>query len=176
MSRLPLVFEPSEEVRQILQNTALHDGEPYNIMRMLAHNPRILKRANVLGGAYAAHGSIPVRAREIVILRVASHTKCDYELAQHEPVARAAGLLDDEIDTVLAGGVLDAAIDRTLLAMTDELLQDDRVSPGTWSALSGDWSPSELVELVTMVGFYRLLAGFLNSFEVPIDVADSPPV
>lgn len=167
--RLPLVTDPTDEVRDLFARTKLRDGQPYNVMRALAHNPMILQRVNALGGVYATHSKLPLRDREIVILRAAARSRCDYQLSAHAPVARSAGLGDDEVGTIVAGGQLVDAHDNALLALADELHSSDNVSDPTWAALSADWGPTDLVELVTLVGFYRLLAGFLNTMRVPPD-------
>ena len=39
----------------------------------------------------------------------------------------------------------------------------------TWAALRGRWNEAELVELVAMAGFYRMVSGFLNTMGVPLD-------
>jgi 4-carboxymuconolactone decarboxylase len=43
------------------------------------------------------------------------------------------------------------------------------VSDDTWAALSTRWSDAELVELLVVAGFYRLVSGFLNSAGVELD-------
>jgi hypothetical protein len=58
------------ELAEALAKTVFRDGPVLNIMGTLAHQPRLLKRFNVLGGAFLVHGLLPAREREIVILRV----------------------------------------------------------------------------------------------------------
>jgi hypothetical protein len=43
------------------------------------------------------------------------------------------------------------------------------VSDSTWTELTSEWSESELVELIMLVGSYRALAGFLNATRVERD-------
>jgi 4-carboxymuconolactone decarboxylase len=167
--RLPLVTEPTDEVREYFAKTKLRDGHPYNVMRALAHHPMVLQRLNALGGVYATHSTIPLRVREIVVLRVAGRAGCGYQLAAHAPVARSAGLDEREVERIVGGGQLDDPGEQALLALADELHSSDDVSDATWAVLSADWGPADLVELVTLAGFYRLLAGFLNVMRVPVD-------
>jgi hypothetical protein len=53
--------------------------------------------------------------------------------------------------------------------MSDELSDDDCVSDTTWELLAARWSEAELVELLVVAGFYRLVSGFLNSAGVQLD-------
>jgi alkylhydroperoxidase family enzyme len=105
-----------------------------------------------------------------VILRVGWNCRSVYEFGQHTVLGRQAGLADEEI-RALAGGDLSrfAAHERTLIALSDELCAEDFVSDATWSELSARWSDGELVELLLLAGYYRLVSGFLNSAGVQID-------
>jgi alkylhydroperoxidase family enzyme len=53
--------------------------------------------------------------------------------------------------------------------MADDLSADDCVSDATWATLATRWSDAELVELLVVAGFYRLVSGFLNSAGVQLD-------
>jgi alkylhydroperoxidase family enzyme len=157
-------------VREILASTMFTDGQPANIFGTLAHNPRVLKRFNVLGGGLLAKGSLPERERELVILRVGWNARSVYEFGQHTLIGRRAGLSDAEIAAVCEVGDHQwPPGDHLLLTMVDELCADDCVSDDTWAALAERWTPAELVELVVCAGFYRLVSGFLNSFGVERD-------
>ena len=59
--------------------------------------------------------------------------------------------------------------DRALLALADELADDDCVSDATWARLAERWDDAELVELLVLAGFYRMVSGFLNSAGVQLD-------
>lgn len=157
-------------MRQVLEGTLNRDGRPLNIFGVLAHNPRILKRFNVLGGGLLAKGLLPAREREIVILRVGWNARAVYEFGQHTLIGREAGLTDAEIAAICGVGDHQwAPADHLLLTMADELCEDDCVSDDTFAALAERWGEAELVELVVCAGFYRMVSGFLNSFGVPLD-------
>lgn len=163
--------EIDPELREVLAKTALIDGEPINIFRTMAHHPKLLKRFNLLGGSFLAHGVLPAREREIVILRVGWRCGSVYEFGQHTVMGRHAGLTDEEIallgSTRAAGGWSED--DQALIALADELCDDDCVSDITWAALRARWDDAALVELVALAGFYRMVSGFLNTMGVQLD-------
>jgi 4-carboxymuconolactone decarboxylase len=169
--RLPPVEpDPSAgaELAELLAKTAIGDGEALNIFRTLAHQPKLLKRFNLLGGAFLAHGVLPAREREIVILRVGWNCRSVYEFGQHTLIGRDAGLTDDEIAalaTTRAGGSWKAD-DEALIALADEICGDDCAGEATFDALRRRWNDAEMVELVALVGFYRMVSGFLNTMGV----------
>jgi alkylhydroperoxidase family enzyme len=158
----------SPELADLLSKTAIREGEPLNIFKTLAHQPTLLKRFNALGGAFLAHGLLPARERELVILRVGWNCQSVYEFGQHTLIGRDAGLRDEEIAalaTTRAGGSWNAG-DEALIALADEICADDCAGDETFAALRGHWSEPELVELVALVGFYRMVAGLLNTLGV----------
>ena len=169
--RLPAVVVATADLDQLIATRVVGDGGLPNILGVMAHQPRVLKHFTRLGGAFLAAGLLPAREREIVILRVGWKCGSVYEFAQHTVMGRKAGLGDDEIaalaDTTPAGRWSED--DRALIALADELCDDDCVGDATWAALRRRWNDGELVELVTMAGFYRMVSGFLNTMGVPLD-------
>jgi alkylhydroperoxidase family enzyme len=94
-----------------------------------------------------------------------------YEFGQHTVIGKRCGLTDDEIAALTKSPYEHewSADDRALIALADDLDADDCVSDGTWMALTERWSDAELVELLVVAGFYRLVSGFLNSAGVQLD-------
>ncbi len=169
--RIEPVDEISDEVAEILEGALTHEGRPLNIFGVLAHHPKLLKRFNLMGGFLLNKGLIPAREREIVILRVGWNAQAEYEFGQHTVIGTQAGLTDAEISALTrdpdAGGWSDD--DRALIALADDLAADDRVSDDTWTALARRWGDAELIELLIVAGYYRLVSGFLNSTGVVLD-------
>ena len=166
----------SESVQQTLDLTnAMGSGEPFNIFTTLAHHGRALRHTVALGGAFLFAGNIPERLREIIIIRVARNTRSVYEYGQHVVIGQRVGLSLDECRALIAPDGADAlgdtfsADERDAITMTDELCADDCVTDKTWAALAANWSERELVELVVLAGYYRMIAGFLNSAGVQLD-------
>ena len=145
-------------------------GRPLNIFLTLAKNPGVYDAFTKLGTHLLFKGSIPAREREIVILRVGWRSQSEYEFGQHTVIGQTAGLTDEEIDrlaTSKLGGWSDD--DAVLVRMADELCADDVVSDVTWQALSKRWTEPELLELLMLAGFYRLVSGLLNSAGVALE-------
>ncbi len=160
-----------DELRTTLGGALTLDGRPLNIFGVLGHHPKLLKRFNLLGGFLLNKGLIPERERELVILRVGWNAQAIYEFGQHTVIGKRCGLTDEEI-AALTKTPHDhdwSAEDLALIALADDLAAADCVSDGTWLALSARWSEAELVELLIVAGFYRLVSGFLNSAGVQLD-------
>ena len=163
--------DPPPEVLELLEGSLNRGGQPLNIFSTLAYHPKLLKRFNQFGGMLLFRGVVPARERELVILRVGWRCQSVYEFGQHTVIGRQAGLTDAEITAVTedpaAGGWSDG--DRLLIALADELCDDNCVGEATWAGLAERWAPDALVELLVVAGFYRLVSGFLNSTGVQLD-------
>jgi alkylhydroperoxidase family enzyme len=170
--RIEPLAEPSDEAAELLALAMRNgNGSSPNILTTIAHHTRLLKHFSRLGGFLLNRGSIPVREREIVILRVGANAQSVYEFGQHTIIGRRSGLSDAEIAALAADDPGDGWADheRDLIAMADELCGDDCVSDATFGRLRARWDEAELVELVVCAGFYRLVSGFLNTMGVSLD-------
>jgi 4-carboxymuconolactone decarboxylase len=139
-----------------------------NVVKTIANNPAVFAPWSALARQLAIDGSLPHRERELVILRVGWRCQSVYEFGQHTRFGLQAGLSPEEIAAV-TGDVPSGpwtGDERTLLTMVDELIDDDCVSDSTWERLVRRWTSAELVELVLLAGFYRMVSSALNTFGV----------
>jgi len=144
--------------------------EPPAVFLTLGRNRRLFWGWLHFAGRLMPGGRLPRRQTELVILRVAATCGSEYELTQHRRLGRKAGLSADDIARVEAGG-LDAWAepDRTLLEVTDELLATDDLTDQTWAALRSSYDEREAIEIVMLVGHYRMLATALQTLRVVPD-------
>ncbi len=147
------------------------EGEPLNIFKTMANHPELMKRWLVFANHILGKSTLPVRERELVILRIGYLCRSGYEWGQHVLIARRAKITDDEIRGIKVGpdakGWNDA--DKLLLKATDELHADAHVSDATWKGLSKHFDTRQLMDIVFTVGQYNLVSMALNSFGVQAD-------
>jgi len=146
----------------------LGGARPLNIFLTLAKNEDLYAAFLSLGSYLLSRkGTIPRREREIVILRVGWNSGSDYEFGQHTLIGLHVGLTDDEISRLATDGIKGwEPPDAELVVMCDELCRDNVVSDATWAKLAERWSEPQLLELLVLAGFYRLVSGFLRSVGV----------
>ena len=169
--RIEPITEFDGELAEIMATALTYDGRPLNIFGTLGKHPKLLKRFNLLGGFLLNKGLLPPRERELVILRVGANARAEYEFGQHTVIGRDCGLTDTEIAGLARTPDSHewSADDLALIALADELQADDCVTDDTWSDLARRWDDAQLVELLVVAGFYRLVSGFLNSTGVQLD-------
>ena len=155
------------EVKELTQSLP-----PLNIFRMLPHAPTLLRGFAQLGTAILSRATLDARLRELVILRVAACSPAPYEWQQHEPIARACGASLDEIEALRRGDAAAAcfgAREQALLRLTDDLLAGPRASDATLAAMREHFSDRELCEAILTVGYYMLVARFLETTGVDLE-------
>ncbi|OPX12720.1 carboxymuconolactone decarboxylase family protein [Mycobacterium sp. AT1] len=136
-----------------------------NAIGTLVNHPDLTRPFLTFSFYLLTRSTLNARIRELAILRVAHRTACAYEWDEHLAIGTDAGLTAHDIAAVQS---VDAAegFDRTLLAGVDELVDDARISDGTWAALSEHFDKRELMDFVFTVGGYHMLAMALNTFGV----------
>src|SRR3954449_6320146 len=82
-------------------------GGPPHVFTTLARHRRLFRRWLRFAGALMPGGDLPRADSELLILRVAHNTGCDYEWRHHERLGRQAGLGPDEIARVRDGADAD---------------------------------------------------------------------
>jgi len=149
---------------------ATDDQRQLNIFRTLSRNHDLYKGFLALGGHLLGGSDLPAREREIVILRTGFRAGSEYEFGQHTRIGAAVGLTDAEIARLAdADDGAWSDDDAALVAMADELCADDVVSEPTWKRLAARWSEEQLLELLVLAGYYRLVSGLLNSVGVALE-------
>lgn len=148
-------------------------GPPPNVFTTLARNRGLFRRWLWFAGGLMPGGKLPRRDTELVILRVAHNTGCDYEWGHHEHLGRRAGLSAEEVARVREGAAAPGwtARQQMLLRAADELHGEGRVGDPLWAELSAELDDRRLIELCLLVGHYEMLAMTLNTLRVQPDPA-----
>jgi AhpD family alkylhydroperoxidase len=150
-------------------------GPPPNVFTTLARNRRLFRRWLWFAGGLMPGGRLPRRDTELLILRVAHASGCDYEWNHHEQLGRRAGLGAAEIAAAREGPGASALTPRQalLLRAADELLEAGEIGDPLWAELAAELDDRLLIELCLLVGHYAMLAMTLNSLRVEPDEASA---
>jgi AhpD family alkylhydroperoxidase len=148
-------------------------SRPPHIFTTLGRHRRLFRRWLWFAGALMPRGKLPREETELVILRVAHNTGCEYEWGHHERLGARAGLSEAEISRVREGASAAGWSERRslLLAAADEMHERGRIGEELWAALSRELDEVRLIELCMLIGHYEMLAMTLNSLEVQPDFA-----
>ena len=162
--------EHDEEVRELLEGVVVPGGFASNIFGTLVRHRGLFRRWLPFGGKLLS-GRIPVRERELAILRTAWLCRSNYEWGQHLLIARSAGISDDEIRRVQSGPDTDGWEPlRTRAAARHRRVARRRLHRGRHVGGAGArYDEKQLIELPMLVGHYHLVAFTLNSLGVQLE-------
>ena len=165
-------FPAEEDVRQVV-------GEAYkldmlNVTKMLAGTGDCFPAVVAVVKALFQADDIDAKLREVVTLRAASLMNAPYEWQQNAKMALNVGLGESEIEAVAADGPVKGLAPDYVLACsaTDELIQDGTLKDDTLSSLLNRYGPVTTRKLILAVGYFTLLAMFLNGCRVPLETTD----
>ncbi len=131
-----------------------------------------------VGMALRTDTVMPAAAREIAVLVVARAWSADFEWWVHGLIAKGVGVPEHAIEAIGNGRrpLLEDAACQATHDVAAELVERRRLDPGTLARAREALGERALVEVVTLVGFYQLVSGILESFHPPGPSAELPVV
>ena len=143
---------------------------PNNALSVMARYPELAKAFLEFNRHLLYFNTLPGRAIELVVLRVAWLRRSEYEWVQHAAAALEVGLTGEEIDRTAADSDEGwAPEDALLLRAVDELHHGHGWSNATWNELAEALDTRQIMDLLFTVGAYDTLAVAFNCFELPLD-------
>ena len=148
---------PSEDVPRAGSGHA-RDPMNFDILGVLARHPKLARDFLVYNAFLLQRGELPLRLRELAVLRLAHARRSAFFWGEHFKVATAGGLSEDDIARLARGNDEFHGVDRLVLEATDELIADGLAKPETWQRLVKDLGTHQAMELIFVFGTYSMLA------------------
>lgn len=140
---------------------------PFNVM--VHASPAVGDAAQRLGAGIRYGSALTDRVRELAILTVAALRRCEFEWLVHAPKASATGVTDDMLEAVARGDAGFFDYDDMLVHRAVTQLVEGRDLPqDTFEKLCTFLGVRGTVDLVTLVGYYDMLALSMRAFRVPL--------
>lgn len=125
MARLPLRSskDTSPKVAEALADLE-SKGRAMPILRSVANAEQVVRAFLRYSGNLMFGATLPARARELMVLRIAVATDCPYEWIEHEGFALEAGVTEAEVEILRAGGRPGElpGLERGCLDLVDEIV------------------------------------------------------
>jgi alkylhydroperoxidase family enzyme len=146
------------------------DQEPLKLFRTLAVNGDPASRMRPLGAGILGHPRLAPRERELLILRTCARACAEYEWGVHAVSFAAAVDLGPELLAATAtAGAHDPVWsegDAQLIAAADELFDTATIPDELWSLLASRFEDDQLIELIVVAGWYRLVSYLINALRI----------
>jgi 4-carboxymuconolactone decarboxylase len=148
-------------------------AEPLRLFRTLNVHQELASRMRPLGAGILGHGVLDPREREIVIHRTCARAGAEYEWGVHAlAFGGPVGLSEEQLAATVHGGPEDPVweeADAALIALADELHDTATVSDALWDRLAARFDDEQLLELLVVAGWYRMLSYVMNGAQVELE-------
>jgi AhpD family alkylhydroperoxidase len=150
-----------------------------NVHRAVANAEKVYTGWMEAGSAALNSPVLPVRLRELVVLRTAYLMECRYELGQHSDIAPTAGVSEQEIKALTSESgweqvdLVDFSdTERSVVRLTSELLMTRSVSAALFDRVHKALGSEATIEVLMVISRYAGLALMLNALDVDLDESD----
>jgi len=144
---------------------------------VLIHLPDVCASVRDLSARLRSRSRIEKRLFELAVLTVARAWSVQYMWFVHESDAQQAGLSNEIITAIRRGDEappFENEKERIVFLMVRELQKTTRIADITYARALAVLGHDVLIELVSVVGFYNMIAVVLNAFEVSIPDGQVP--
>src|SRR5580658_291430 len=164
LSRVPRA-EAAAPVAEIYDRYMRTRGNVPNMFRTMAHRPEILETMIAHFEAVLNTGTLPLKLKELLIVRTSQLNQCEYCLASHTQIARKLGWSEEQIAALpkaAASGLFSAAEVAALHLAEKMTLDSNHYTDAEFAELRGFYSEGEVVELLTAIGIFNYFNRFNN--------------
>ncbi len=157
------------EAAALLERYPRVQGHLLSLFRTFANSTRFLRKGvpNLLD----RESPLPLREREIVILRTTAHWRCAYEWGVHVTVfAEAAGFTTEQVEATVnetPQAPCWAGRESTLLSVIDSLSATGNLPDATLQAFREGWSVAQQLEVIALCGTYHTISQVANVARLP---------
>ena len=138
-------------------------------------NPALAAAADRLGTTLR-RGKLDQRLFELMVLLVARHYTAQYEWFAHARHALNVGFPPAVLDAIRDHRKpdLDRADERLVYELVTEMNQTRTLSQATYDSAIETLGLDLVIELITAIGFYTMVAIMLNGFDAPVPGGERP--
>ena len=160
-----------EAQRHIYDEIGGPRGGVRNGTAAMLNSPETASRLFALGGHLRYNSQLPAAIRELTIITVAREMDCEYEWAQHRPLAAKAGIGEASISAIRESRAPEGLqpVEAVVVRYAHELMRHHRVSDEVFNPALKQFGTTGLLDLTLLVGYYSMLANALLAMEVELD-------
>ncbi|HEY0290618.1 MAG TPA: carboxymuconolactone decarboxylase [Pseudomonas sp.] len=144
-----------------------------NFFRMLGYSPGAFIPVIDLTNAIFRDLTLSDYHKEMMVLLLAAHENVAYEWEQHVSIAQVAGVRPDQFVAIAEGCLDDAAAfkedERVLLRFGHAIIEKGKAPGVLFKHALQHFSLQELSDAIIVIGYYRMLSGYIQTFDIAVD-------
>jgi AhpD family alkylhydroperoxidase len=162
---------PTDEAIRSIIGPTYDSHNVLNVIKMMAGTEDMYPAAVGFIRALFKARDVDPKTREMIMLRAAKILNCPYEWDANTVLAKNVGLSEQEIAAAGSEGTVTGIhADYVLICKaTDELSLDARLTDVTLTNLLARYGDVVCRKLILIIGWFNLLARFLNGCRVPLE-------
>jgi 4-carboxymuconolactone decarboxylase len=135
------------------------------VLRTFAHHPALANAFSPLNIHLLSQNTLPVKQRQIAIMRVAWITRATYMWSSHLQTSVSCGLSPEMYGPIQCGAddPYFTPFEATVIRATEDLVNDRKVSDANWQSLMAEWDEKQMLDFLFTVGCYVMVAGVMRS-------------
>lgn len=164
------VSQLDPEARRLYDAMAAKRGRIDGMYATMFHHPALVEHVSNLGSYLRFGATLPSDIRELAILISSRRLSVPYEWVKHLAPAKAAGLSDAVIEAIRNENDLSpfSALYPKIHTVVTTVLAEQSLPENLQTELEPALGVKGVLELVILVGFYRMIAAFIQAFDVPL--------
>ncbi len=157
-----------KELTELFSGPGRLDVDENHVLNTLGQHPELAKPFLIFNRYLLMSSTLPVRLRQIAILRVCWVKRARYMWSSHLRTSLRNGLKGDDFEPVKVGqdSPYWSEEERTVLVATDQLMETSNLDDKTWNALGAFLDRRQIMDFLFTVGNYVQLAMVLNTIRV----------
>ncbi|KAF7591038.1 hypothetical protein BBP40_002056 [Aspergillus hancockii] len=154
-----------------------------NVLKLLSYSTATVDHWANVGNAQFKHLALSDRDRELVILLSTAKFQSTYEWTHHIPISTKAGVTPEQRSEIKKAGKQSkyfsnrsfssatgfSVKDQVLLTFVETIIEHPEVSDELWARIRGSFSDREIVEIISLQGFYYTFSRLTTVLNVEMD-------
>lgn len=171
---LPLQADAAyPEIKTIYSALEADLGLVPNYLKTLAHSPHFLEPVSRLYRQVYAECGLSEKLKQLVILKTCKLDRCRATVEWHKALAEQAGWTPQEMEAIdsFHDSDLFNHYEKDALTLVEYVLNspDDIPEAGFWTTLDNHFTSDQVVEMITLIGFFNMINRFLLALQVEAD-------
>ncbi len=162
------------ETGEIYDRYMRQRGNVPNMFRTVAHRPEIFQTMIAHFEAVLHTGTLPLKLKELAIVRTSQLNRCSYCLASHSRICKTLGWSDDQLVNLADYAQRDdfTHAEKVALQLAEWMTRNQGpLTEEQWQQVRDVYSEGEVVELMAAIGLFN----YFNRFNNLLDMEATAP-
>jgi len=165
------------ETGEIYDRYMRQRGNVPNMFRTVAHRPEIFETMIAHFEAILNTGTVPVKLKELAIVRTSQLNHCDYCLASHTRICKKLGWSEDQLLHLEDYAKRDdfTLAEKVALRLAERMTRNEGpLTDQEWEEVREVYSEGEVIELMAAIGLFNYFNRFNNLLDMEPTAAPIP--